>query len=229
MATIQVKNASALGTVYASRKKGLRETLNKNLYALAEDWKKTSSNTFVHKGGKAAFDKITEVTPLSRETGGTRGTIKAKITLEIQAIPLTDFTVVQQRMAKNNSLTAAEVRKGRYKEKPIEIFHSPMQTFTKAKILKQGSVNQVIPRKKKGTLSSAEGIHGFMYSPKNRVNAKSSTPLGVYVRLQAATWKNGKRLPTYKIYAPPLAIVMLAPRVLKRIKFEKRIRGLLDD
>ena len=229
MAKVSVKNASALGTVYASRKKSLRDTINRNLSSLVEDWKRTSANTFVNKGGKSSYDKITEVTPLSRESGGTRGTIKAKITLEIKSVPLTDFTVIQQRIAKKQALNAAQSKRGKYKEKTIGKFESYMQTFTKAKLLKQGSVNQVIPRKKKGTLASAEGIHGFMYSPTNRVKAKSSTPLGVYVRLQAATWEKGKRLPTYKIYAPPLAITMLSPRVLKRVKFEQRIRNLFND
>lgn len=213
----------------ASRKTEVRETFNKNLRGLVFDWLKTSSTTFVNKEGKAGFEKITEVTELKRLSGGTRGTVRAKISLTVKAVPLTDFFVNQQRVSVNKSVNAASVKRGKYMEKKVENLSQASQIFTRAKILKQTGAKLVVPRGKKGTLSSAEGLKGFMYSPRNRVAAKPGTPLGVYVRLQKATWKGKQRLPTYKIFAPPLAIAMLSPRVLKRIKFQKRLEDLFND
>jgi len=225
---IKVKGLENIPMNLASRKTELRETFNKNLRGLVFDWLKTSSTTFVNKEGKAGFEKVTEVTPLSRLSGGTRGTVRAKISLTVKAVPLTDFFVNQQRVSVNKSVNAASVKRGKYMEKRIGV-QGASQIFTRAKILKQTGAKLVIPRGKKGALSSAEGLKGFMYSPRNRVAAKPGTPLGIYVRLQKATWKGKQRLPTYKIFAPPLAIAMLSPRILKRIKFQKRLENLFND
>ena len=211
---------------YEARKTILRETFNKNLHSLVKDWQKATANTFVNSSGLRGFQAITQVTELSRQSSGTRGTIRAKIELQVKSIPLTDFFVEQQRVTLGNKINEASVRRGKYKEKPAK---DSTVVFTRAKILKAGKPKLVKVKGKKGTLSRAEGRKGFMYSPTNRVDAKASTPLGVYVRLQKATWKDGKRLPTYKIYAPPLAMLMLSKRVLSRIKFEQRIRGLYND
>ena len=211
---------------YEARKTSLRETFNKNLHSLVEDWQKTSSNTFVNSSGLRGFQQITKVTDLSRKSGGTRGTIRAKIELEVRSVPLTDFFVEQQRVSVGSVINEASVKRGKYKEKPAK---TSTMVSTRAKILKAGKAKLVVVKGKKKTLSRAEGLKGFMYSPTNRANAKASTPLGVYVRLQAKTWDKGKRLPTYKIYAPPLAMLMLSRRVLSRIKFEQRIRRLYND
>ena len=212
----------------ASRKTEVRETFNKNLRGLIFDWLKTASSTFVNKDGRAGFEEVTEVTELKRLSGGTRGTVRAKISLTVKAVPLTDFFVNQQRVSIANSVNAASVKRGKYMEKKLGQ-KGKEEIFTRAKILKQTGAKLVVPRGKKGALSSAEGLKGFMYSPRNRVSAKPGTPLGVYVRLQKATWKGKQRLPTYKIFAPPLAIAMLSPRVLKRIKFQKRLENLFND
>lgn len=223
---IIVKGLKNLGTVYESRVKELRDSFNKNLVDLVQEWQKMSANTFVHKDGIQGFKNITQVQKLSRQSGGTRGTIKGKVILEVQATSLTDFSVEQQRISINNSLNRASIKKGKYSESKIGDFEDYADTWTKAKILKQKSLSLVQPRGKKGLLGAAEGRKGFMYSPTNRVTAKESTPLGVYIRLQKATWKGKQRLPIAKIYAPPLAIIMLSPRIMKRLKLEQRLSQL---
>jgi hypothetical protein len=223
MSSVEIKNLKGVSMALASRKTQIRETFNKNLFSLVEDWQKASANTFVNSGGVDGYKAITSVQPLEREKGGTRGVIKAKITLEVKAISLTDFFVEQQRVTLGQATNAASVKRGKYKEHAA----TNSSLFTKAKLLKQGGTKLVVVGdNKKRTLKRAKGLKGFMYSPTNRVTAKDSTPLGVYVRLQKKTWAKGKRLPIYKLYAPPLAIIMLSPRILKRINFDKRIRNL---
>lgn len=225
---IRVKGLEGIAMNYASRITQLRNTLNNNLMALAEDWTKASANTFVFKDKQEGFKKITEVTPLKRLTGGTRGTQRAKITLSIEPTSLTDFVVTQQRISIEGTFNIASVKKGKHREKSGGKRLPQTALFTNAKILRQGQPKLVQVKLKPGTLSRAEGIKGYLYSPTNRVAAKPETPLGVYVRLQQATWYKGKRLPTYKINAPPLAIIMLSPRILRRIKFYSRLENILD-
>lgn len=228
MAQVNVKGLDGIAMNYASRKTDLRNTLNANLKSLVEDWTATSANTFAFKGQKAGFEAITELTPLVRLSGGTRGTQRAKITLKVEPQDLTDFVVEQQRLSVAQTYNAASIRRGKYREKSMGALGMTTQLFTRAKLLKQGATKLVVVGDKRGTLSSASGLKGFMYSPTNRVTALEKTPLGVYVRLQQATWRNGKRLPIYKLNAPPLAIIMLSPRILNRIKFYKRLDSLLD-
>lgn len=228
MSQVNVKGLDSIAMNYASRVTELRETLNSNLKGLVDDWVKTSANTFAFKGQKAGFEAITHVTPLARLKGGTRGTQRASITLKLEPTDLTDFVVEQQRISVMETYNQASIRRGKYREKSMGKITMETNFYTRAKLLKQGATKLVVIKDKKGTLSSARGLKGFMYSPTNRVTAKETTPLGVYVRLQAATWRNGKRLPIYKLNAPPLAIIMLSPRILNRIKFYKRLDSIFE-
>jgi len=221
-----VKQLDIISQTYKSRVTALRETFNKNLFELVKDWEKTASNTYVNSEGLEGFKRIVEVIPLSRSSGGTRKTIRARILLTVIPLPLTNFFIEQQRVSTGNSINSASVRRGKYSESKKGSFTSYEDTFTKAKVLRQGQPRLVQPKGKTGTLASANGIKAFMYSPSNRVTAKPETPLGIYVRLQSKTWQGQDRLPTYKIYAPPLAILMLSKRVRKRIKLEQRIENL---
>lgn len=224
---IKVKGLESVAMSYVVRRTELRERFNQNLRTTVDKWQRTTANTFVHKEGLAGYKAITDVVPLARLSGGTRGTQRASIILSVESTSLTDFTVLQERLTKGMRHNEAFLKKGKYKESLLPVAQEK-GTYTSAKLLRQGKAKLVVVGNKKGTLKKAKGLKGFMYHPKNRVDAKPGTPLGVYVRLQQATWKKGKRLPIYKLNAPPLAMLMLSSRVMTRAKVIQSLENLVS-
>ena len=224
MATLKVSGLDTLKQATAAKYTQRRENFNASLMDFVSDWQKAADSTWAHREGLKGIKKLFKVTPLSRKQGTVS---KARIEIKIRNTSLSAFPIEQVRVTTANRLLKVTVKNRKYRDRIVE----NMLVVTKVKLLKAGNFQTVVVKGKvPSVLAGAKhlGIKGYYYDKRSAVDALPSTPSGIYARLQQPTWRDGERLPTYKLSAPPLAYLVNSNRVKLAFNWEKRMHLLAD-
>jgi len=224
--TVKVTGLDIIGQATAAKYTNRRNNFNNSLNKFVDDWQKEAADTWAHRDGLSGIKKLFVVSPLTRVSGNIS---KASIEIKIKDNDLINFPVEQIRVTIGKQLLEVKVGSKHYRQKLLKP-NDNRPVVTKVKLLKSGTFNTVVVKGKKlpAILNNARslGIKGFYYNKKSRVTAKPSTPNGIYARLQSETWLENERLPTYKLFAPPMAYLINSKRVKSKFKWEARIKLL---
>jgi hypothetical protein len=219
MSTVTVKGITEMQRAADARVVKLCTGFNKELHSFVKDWQTTANNRYAHRDGLAGIQKLFKVTELSRpkRSGGNTSqvTTKARIELTIKANKLSNFPYEQIRRTTQGRLLKARYDKS---NKIVGRFKSYEQTYTVARVLRNTSMRVPVDK--------LVGTKGYLYKKGSRVNGKASTPTGIYVRSQKATWAGKQRLPTKQMYVQPMAVLINSPQTRNAFHWEKRVEQL---
>lgn len=219
MSTVTVKGVTELQRATDARITAIRTAFNNELHSFVADWQTTANKRYAYKSGLAGIQKLFKVTELSRPSrasGNTsQVTTKARIELTIKANPLSNFPYEQIRRTTQGRLLKAKFKKS---DKIVGRFKSYEQTYTVVRVLRNNSMRVPVDR--------LVGTKGYLYKKGSRVNGRASTPTGIYVRSQKATWAGKHRLPTKQMYAQPMAVLVNSPQTRNAFNWDKRVRQL---
>lgn len=219
MSTVTVKGITEMQRALDARVKSIRTAFNNELRSFVADWQNTAYKRYAHRDGLPGIQKIFKVTELSRpkRSGGNTSqvTTKARIELTIKANKLSNFPYEQIRRT-----TQGRLLKARYDDRNriVGRFKSYEQTYTIVRVLRNSTMRVPVDK--------LVGTKGYLYKKGSRVTGKVSTPTGIYVRSQKATWKGKQRLPTKQMYAQPMAVLINSSQTRNAFSWDKRVEQL---
>lgn len=181
------------------------KNFNSNLKKLVDDWATVASNTY-EKRAVSHFKKIMKVTPLAK------GQTNRVATIEIP--------IIQNKLASFKYSTQMET--------VTEFGGSGKFRVTRVAIRKGVAMEVAkIPKSSKSKFfaGARDGL-----TPQFQGRIKGFSPKGyrgkIFIRLQAHTWKDGKRLPIAEMSGIPDAYLLTSNRVTTAVNLNERLKNL---
>lgn len=227
---IKVSGLDKLGTVHGNFSPNVIE-FNKGLHTLVDDWAKTYSSLYAHRDGKQSALKLITITPLVKlkTVKGQSNVQRASIEIRVKPDSLNNFPINQLRITTNYQILSVKKSAKHTTRKLTGQIATNLRTMTvtKTKILKASSMQTVVvPPKNKATYlrtASNSKTKGFFYDKKSRVNAKTSTKSGVYIRTNIPY----KRYPLAELQNIPVAYMFNSTRTINKLNLNKRFAELV--
>jgi len=212
---IKITQTSSKSTLVSFLKKNLEEKLDlkvfsKNLHRFTKDWVKETSSIYTKSQKDLRQDLSLKILADKVSLSSSVKIKLAKITLAVRSNSLASFA--------HSTLT----------ETVTEAGGSGRFRVTRATIIRGKSKQvSIISRKSRSSYfaSARDDV-----TPKFQGRIKGFTPKGhkgkIFIRLQAHTWKDNKRLPIAQMYGIPNAYLLNSKRTKDAFKFDQRLKDL---
>lgn len=190
------------------------DVFNRNLDVFVKDWKVATASIYGKRSYKD-YDAAVKVKHMVTNTKKILGVdvpthrTLATIELKVSSNKLGSFI----NTTKNESVTEAG--------------GSGTFRVTRASILRKQHVVAVIGKKSKSSFFAGARDQK---TPVHKGKIKGFSPKGyknkIFIRLQANTWRQGRRLPIAEMYGIPNAYLLNSKRTKEAFRFEQRIKDL---